>query len=98
MLLFFLSPVRSFHIHLFNECVILLQAEEVQRNSSMSDMLFVLLSHPLSVSIFTLDERCKQLTVKERAEVKESLKPEIRFVFAIVQRFAFTSSPEGGLF
>ncbi|KAJ0092719.1 hypothetical protein Patl1_26782 [Pistacia atlantica] len=54
-----------------------LMAEEVQRNSSMSDMLFVLLSHPLSASIFTLDERCKQLTVKERAEVKESLKPEL---------------------
>ncbi|KAJ0085531.1 hypothetical protein Patl1_09289 [Pistacia atlantica] len=57
-----------------------LTEEEVRRNSMMSDMLFVLLSHPLSASIYTLDEHCKQLTSKERAEVKELIKPELRFV------------------
>lgn len=45
----------------------------------MADMLFVLLSHPLSASIYTLDEHCKQLKIKERVEVKERLNPELRF-------------------
>ncbi|XP_044510713.1 5'-3' exoribonuclease 3-like isoform X2 [Mangifera indica] len=54
-----------------------LTEEEVRRNSMMSDMLFVLLSHPLSASIYTLDEHCKQLTSKQRAEVKERIKPEL---------------------
>lgn len=53
----------------------------------MADMLFVLLSHPLSASIYTLDEHCKQLKIKERVEVKERLNPELRFVLLIC--FAF---------
>ncbi|XP_044474421.1 5'-3' exoribonuclease 3-like isoform X2 [Mangifera indica] len=54
-----------------------LTEEEVQRNSMMSNMLFVLSTHPLFASINTLDEHCKQLTCKERAEVKERIKPEL---------------------
>ncbi|XP_022144192.1 5'-3' exoribonuclease 3-like [Momordica charantia] len=50
--------------------------EEVRRNSVMFDMLFVTSSHPLSVSIYSLDNRCKQLTEKERTEVKEKINPE----------------------
>ncbi|CAK9148267.1 unnamed protein product [Ilex paraguariensis] len=53
-----------------------LTEEEVRRNSMMSDMLFVSLSHPLSPYIFSLDDRCKQLTEKERAGVKEQLDPQ----------------------
>ncbi|KAL7207508.1 hypothetical protein ACSBR1_029456 [Camellia fascicularis] len=49
--------------------------EEVRRNSVMSDMLFVALSHPLSPYIFSFDDRCKQLTDKERAGIKEQLDP-----------------------
>ena len=56
-----------------------LQEEEVRRNSMMSDMLFVALSHPLSPYIFSLDDRCKQLTDKEQAETKEKLDPRARF-------------------
>ncbi|ESR48395.1 5'-3' exoribonuclease [Citrus sinensis] len=54
-----------------------LTEEEARRNSIMADMLFVLLSHPLSASIYTLDEHCKQLKIKERVEVKERLNPEL---------------------
>jgi len=50
-----------------------LTEEEVRRNSIMFDMLFVALSHPLSPYIFSLNDRCKQLTDKERAETKEQL-------------------------
>ncbi|KAH9759022.1 5'-3' exoribonuclease [Citrus sinensis] len=53
-----------------------LNEEEARRNSIMADMLFVLLSHPLSASIYTLDEHCKQLKIKERVEVKERLNPD----------------------
>lgn len=56
------------------------QEEEVRRNSMMFDMLYVALSHPLSPYIFSLDDRCKQLTDKERAEIKEQLDPRARFV------------------
>ncbi|KAE9456955.1 hypothetical protein C3L33_11135, partial [Rhododendron williamsianum] len=52
-----------------------LTEEEVRRNSMMFDMLDVALSHPLSPYIFSLDDRCKQLTDKERAEIKEQLDP-----------------------
>ncbi|KAF4391048.1 hypothetical protein F8388_024880 [Cannabis sativa] len=55
-----------------------LTAEEVRRNSTMFDMLFVASSHPLSVSIYSLDNRCKQLSNRERAEFKEKIDPEIR--------------------
>ncbi|KAM7517253.1 hypothetical protein LguiA_006836 [Lonicera macranthoides] len=50
-----------------------LTEEEARRNSRMFDMLFVALSHPLSPYIFSLDDRCKQLTDKERSEVKEQI-------------------------
>ncbi|VFQ81924.1 unnamed protein product [Cuscuta campestris] len=49
--------------------------EEVRRNSVMFDMLFISLSHPLSPYIFSLDNRCKQLTDKEKVEVKEIIDP-----------------------
>ncbi|XP_009627640.1 5'-3' exoribonuclease 3 isoform X1 [Nicotiana tomentosiformis] len=53
-----------------------LTEEEARRNSVMNDMLFVSLSHPLSPYIFSLDDRCKQLTDYERVEVKERLDPK----------------------
>lgn len=46
----------------------------------MADMLFVALSHTLSPYIFSLNDRCKQLSVKERLEVKEQIDPLARFV------------------
>lgn len=52
----------------------------MRRNSTLFDMLFVVISHPLSASIYTLDEKCKQLTDKGRAEVKEKINPNLRFV------------------
>lgn len=51
----------------------------MRRNSIMFDMLFVALSHPLSPYIFSLNDRCKQLTDKERAETKEELDSRARF-------------------
>ncbi|XP_062095563.1 5'-3' exoribonuclease 3-like isoform X2 [Humulus lupulus] len=53
-----------------------LTAEEVRRNSIMFDMLFVASSHPLSVSIYSLDNRCKQLSNSERADFKEKIDPK----------------------
>ncbi|XP_060199805.1 5'-3' exoribonuclease 3 isoform X2 [Lycium barbarum] len=53
-----------------------LTEEEARRNSVMNDMLFVSLSHPLSPYIFSLDDRCKQLTDNERVKVKELLDPK----------------------
>jgi 5'-3' exoribonuclease 2 len=44
------------------------------------DMLFVSSSHSLSESIYLLDNHCKQLTDKQRAEVKEHINPELRSV------------------
>ncbi|KAK6938938.1 Xrn1, helical domain [Dillenia turbinata] len=55
-----------------------LTEEEAQRNSVMFDMLFVSLSNLLSPYIFSLDAHCKQLTERERAEVKEQLDPKAR--------------------
>ncbi|KAJ4847870.1 5'-3' exoribonuclease 3 [Turnera subulata] len=55
-----------------------LTEEEARRNSMMFDMLFVLSSHPLSETIYPLDKRSKQFSVKERIEVKEQIKPELR--------------------
>lgn len=57
------------------------QEEEARRNSIMSDMLFVSLSHTLSPYIFSLDDRCKHMTDKDRVLVKERLDPGARFVF-----------------
>lgn len=44
----------------------------------MCDMLFVASSHSLSVSIYSLDNRCKQLSNSERAEIKEMIDPKNR--------------------
>ncbi|XP_010244085.1 PREDICTED: 5'-3' exoribonuclease 3-like isoform X2 [Nelumbo nucifera] len=52
-----------------------LTEEEVRRNSMMHDMLFVTSSHPLSPYIFSLDDRCRQLSDEERFEIKEKLDP-----------------------
>lgn len=52
----------------------------MRRNSVMLDMLFVSVSHPLSPYIFSLDDRCKQLSEKERAVVKEKIDPQARLV------------------
>ncbi|KAK1381782.1 5'-3' exoribonuclease [Heracleum sosnowskyi] len=49
--------------------------EEVRRNSTMYDMFFVAISHPLSPYIFSLDDRCKRLDDKERTQRKEKLDP-----------------------
>ena len=46
----------------------------------MFDMHFVSSSHSLSESIYLLDNHCKQLTDKQRAEVKECINPELRSV------------------
>ncbi|KAM7255761.1 hypothetical protein ACFE04_011502 [Oxalis oulophora] len=54
-----------------------LTEEEVRRNSVMFDMLFVTSSHPLSVSIYSLDSRYKHLTDHQRAEVKEPIDPNL---------------------
>uniref|UniRef100_A0A3N7EL97 5'-3' exoribonuclease n=1 Tax=Populus trichocarpa TaxID=3694 RepID=A0A3N7EL97_POPTR len=54
-----------------------LTEEEARRNSMMFDMHFVSSSHSLSESINLLDNHCKQLTDKERAEVKERINPEL---------------------
>ncbi|CAM8974784.1 unnamed protein product [Rhodiola kirilowii] len=52
-----------------------LTEEEARRNSTMSDMLFVLSSHPLSPYIFSLDARCKHLSEHERSKVREQIDP-----------------------
>ncbi|KAH7656232.1 5'-3' exoribonuclease 2 protein [Dioscorea alata] len=49
--------------------------EEVRRNSTLSDMLFVNISHTLSPFIFSLNNQFGHLSDKERAEVKEKLDP-----------------------
>ncbi|XP_065018008.1 5'-3' exoribonuclease 3-like isoform X1 [Musa acuminata AAA Group] len=52
-----------------------LTEEEARRNSIMSDMLFVNVSHTLSPYIFSLTSRFSHLSAKELAEVKEKLDP-----------------------
>ncbi|KAG7029973.1 5'-3' exoribonuclease 3, partial [Cucurbita argyrosperma subsp. argyrosperma] len=53
-----------------------LTQEEVRRNSVMFDMLFVTSSHPLSVSIYSLNDR-RKLTGRKRNRVKEKINPEL---------------------
>ncbi|MCL7041298.1 hypothetical protein MKW94_011371, partial [Papaver nudicaule] len=53
-----------------------LTEEEARRNSVMVDMIFMTLSHPLSPYIFSLSDRCKQLSDKERIEFKEIIDPK----------------------
>ncbi|XP_021887823.1 5'-3' exoribonuclease 3-like isoform X1 [Carica papaya] len=55
-----------------------LTEEEVRRNSRMFDMIFVGTSHCLSEYIFSLDNRCKKLSYRERIGVKEKLNPDLR--------------------
>ncbi|MQL97305.1 hypothetical protein Taro_029990 [Colocasia esculenta] len=52
-----------------------LTEEEARRNSVMSEMLFINLSHPLSPYIFSLHDRFQQLSPKERADVREKIDP-----------------------
>ncbi|GKU90081.1 hypothetical protein SLEP1_g4123 [Rubroshorea leprosula] len=54
-----------------------LTEEQARRNSMMCDMLFVATSHRLSEQIFSLDNRCKQLSDRERVEVLEQIRPEL---------------------
>lgn len=53
-----------------------LTADEKRRNSFMSDMLFVAVSHSLSPYIFSLDDRCKTMNEGERSLIKEKLDPK----------------------
>lgn len=66
-----------------------MQEEEAQRNSILQDMLFVAASHRLSEQVFSLDNRCKQLTESQRIEVKEEIKPDLRFVLEIFNHCTF---------
>lgn len=52
-----------------------LTEEEKRRNSTMFDMLFINLCHPLSPYIFSLNNQYGQLSEKERAGIKEKLDP-----------------------
>ncbi|XP_022769156.1 5'-3' exoribonuclease 3-like isoform X2 [Durio zibethinus] len=53
------------------------QDEEARRNSTMCDMLFVASSHRLSEQIYSLDNCRKQLTGRQRIEVKEEVKLDL---------------------
>ncbi|KAL4578983.1 hypothetical protein LXL04_015118 [Taraxacum kok-saghyz] len=50
--------------------------EETQRNSRMSDMLFVSVSHELSPYIFSLNDRTINYGPEKRAEINEKINPE----------------------
>ncbi|CAH8300224.1 unnamed protein product [Eruca vesicaria subsp. sativa] len=52
-----------------------LTKEEVRRNSVLSDMLFVVSSHPLAELIRSLSSRTIKLTNKERATATEKIDP-----------------------
>ncbi|KAK4274295.1 hypothetical protein QN277_017539 [Acacia crassicarpa] len=54
----------------------LLSAEETRRNSVMYELLFVNSCHPLSAFISTLDNKCRNMSDKERIEVKEPINPK----------------------
>ncbi|KAH9603086.1 hypothetical protein KSS87_008297 [Heliosperma pusillum] len=53
-----------------------LTEEEKRRNTTMFDMLFVAVSHPLSPYIFSLDDRCKQMNEMDRASAREKIDPK----------------------
>ena len=53
--------------------------EEARRNSTLCDA-FVAISHHLSEQIFSLDNCRKPLTERQRIEVKEEVKLDLRFV------------------
>ncbi|CAL0323847.1 unnamed protein product [Lupinus luteus] len=53
----------------------LLTPEEKRRNAIMYDLLFVNSCHPLCVCISTLDNKCRNMSESERAEVKERINP-----------------------
>ncbi|XP_019436847.1 PREDICTED: 5'-3' exoribonuclease 3-like isoform X2 [Lupinus angustifolius] len=53
----------------------LLTPEEKRRNAIMFDLLFVNSCHPLCVCISTLDNKCRNMSDSERAEVKERINP-----------------------
>ncbi|XP_078175776.1 5'-3' exoribonuclease 3 isoform X2 [Carex rostrata] len=54
--------------------------EEARRNSILFDMLFVNGSHPLSPYIFSMHNSHGHLPIKERAQIKEKIDPQARFV------------------
>ncbi|KAI9109281.1 hypothetical protein K1719_019904 [Acacia pycnantha] len=54
----------------------LLSAEETRRNSVTFELLFVNSCHPLSACISTLDNKCRNISDKERVEVKEPINPK----------------------
>lgn len=58
----------------------ILQDEEKRRNSRMCDMLFIATSHRLAELIFSLDNHCRQLSDRERVDIKVQIRPELRFV------------------
>ncbi|KAH0938553.1 hypothetical protein HID58_006014 [Brassica napus] len=51
--------------------------EEKRRNSRMCDMLFIATSHRLAELIFSLDNHCRQLSARERIDLKVQIKPEL---------------------
>lgn len=53
----------------------LLTADEKRRNAIMYDLLFVNSCHPLSACISTLDNKVRNMSSSERAEVKETINP-----------------------
>ncbi|CAJ2652933.1 unnamed protein product [Trifolium pratense] len=53
----------------------LLTPEEKRRNTIMFNMIFVNSCHPLSVCISTLDNKCRNMSNCERADVKEKINP-----------------------
>ncbi|CAH2067438.1 unnamed protein product [Thlaspi arvense] len=51
--------------------------EEKRRNSMMCDMLFIATSHRLAELIFSLDNHCRQLSARERIDLKVKIRPEL---------------------
>ncbi|PKU72782.1 5'-3' exoribonuclease 3 [Dendrobium catenatum] len=66
-----------------------LTEEEIRRNSTMFEMLFVNVSHPLSPYIFSLSNQHGQLSEKDRAKVIEKIDPVASFSFKIHVRNSY---------